>query len=250
MKSNFSKLSVIAALLFASCNNGNISSDGETNKLTGNGIIISEMREIKPFRSISIEGIFNVTLEQGIKESVQIEGDENILPVILTVIENDTLKVKVKENASIYKLNKLDLHITLVTISNLNTIGVRSLKCLNALHLHELFMDAEGVGSIALNLEADKLTVKCNIIEPFVLSGEVKETIIDHNGLGALQAFDLKSEKLSVYMQGTATAEVFASKEIRIDAAGTGYVYYKGGATKKRINNDDNLGAVVCMDCK
>lgn len=237
------------AIIFAGCDNVNISTGDGSEKITGNGKIISEIRAIKPYNAISLEGVFNVILKQGSEESVRIETDENILPVITTVVENDTLKVKMKDDTSIHRTSKLNVYITLVSISNLSTVGVGSLKCGNTLHLKELNLNFEGVGAIDMNLEADKLDIKSKVVGAILLMGVVKETSIYHTGVGLIQAFNLKSEKLTLHIEGVGAAEVFASKQISIDASGIGGVQYKGGATKVHVNND-GIGKVVCVDCK
>ena len=154
-----------------------------------------------------------------------------------------------KDSTSIHRMTKLNVFITLVSISSINTVGVGALKCINILHLKDLDLDVEGVGETEINLEADKLKIKSKTVGALVLSGVVKETSINHNGVGIIKAFDLKSEKLSLNTSGVGAAEVFASQELTIDASGIGGVEYKGGASKKQINND-GIGKVVCVDCK
>jgi hypothetical protein len=249
MKLNFSKVVVIVALSLASCNNVTISTGNGANKVTGNGKISSDTREIQPFKAISIEGVFNIILNQGTKESVKVEADENILPVIITVVENDTLKVKMKGNTSINKTGKLNVYVTLAAVSYLSNAGVGTLKCTDTLNLKELSLNLEGVGSTELRLKAEKLNVESKTVGALQLSGVVKETSIHNEGVGMIQAFDLKSEKLTLHTSGVGGAEVFASQELTIDASGIGGVKYKGGATKKQITNE-GVGKVVCVDCK
>jgi len=248
MISKFCKIAIVA-LFLASCNNVTISTGDGSNKITGNGKLVSDQREIKPFSSIAIAGVFNVILNQGNSESIKVETDENIVPLIITVVENDTLKVKLKDSTSIRKMTKLNVYITLATIASINTMGVGSLKSEDTLHLKDLELNIEGVGATEICLVADKLSVNSKTVGAIVLSGIVNETSIIHNGVGLIKAFDLKSKKLSLQTSGVAAAEVFASEEISIEASGIGGIEYKGGATKKQINND-GIGKVVCVDCK
>lgn len=248
MKSIFGKLSIVVALFIASCN-GNVSTGDGSNKITGNGKIISEARELSTFKNISIDGVFNVILKQGSKEAASLEGDENVLPVIITAVENDTLKIKMKDNTSIEKMSTLNVNITLVSISNLNSQGVGSLKCKDTLRLNDLQLNLEGVGDTELNLVANKLTVTSKIVGALSLSGMVQKASIDHDGVGTLKAFDLQTGKMTLHSDGVGTAEIFASQEIIIDASGVGGVKYKGGAAKQQIKND-GVGKVVCVDCK
>src|ERR1700749_2233970 len=148
--SAFPKYLFMAVVFIASCNNMTISTGDGSNKVQGSGKVKSETRDVKPFSAIVIDGVFNVVLEQGTKETVTVETDDNIVPLILTTVENDTLKVRMRDSTSIKKMNKLNVHITLVNITNLSTVGVGSMKCANALHLNELDLNFQGVGATEL----------------------------------------------------------------------------------------------------
>jgi hypothetical protein len=247
---NYFLLFVFIPLFFMSCNNTSITiGKGAGKKIMGNGKIISETRDVKPFNYITIAGVFNIILQQGTKESVKVETDENIQSLVLVSVYNDTLKVKMKDSTSIGKMNKLDVNITLVDIKKLSTMGVGQLKCSGTLHLKELDLNCQGVGATMLNLEAEKLNVKSGIVGILTLSGIVNETSIDHNGVGVIKAFDLRTDRLTLHTSGVGNAEVFAANEISIDASGIGSVEYKGGAAKQHIKAD-NIGKVICVDCK
>ena len=239
----------LALALLMSCNNVTISTGDGSDKITGNGKTTSETRDISAFKAISLEGAFNVILEQADKEGVKVEADENILPTIITVVENDTLKVRMRDNTTIQNLNKLEITIALVTISGIKTEGAGNLSSTDTLQLNELNMDLNGAGTTRLYLVADKLTVNSQTVGALFLAGSAKETAIDHNGVGLIQAFDLKSDKLTLKANGVGAAEIFASQELNIDASGIGSIKYKGGATKTQIKND-GIGKVECVDCK
>ncbi len=233
----------------AACSNVTISTGDGSHKITGNGKLTTETREVKPFSAISIEGVFNIILKQGDKESIRIESDENILPVIITSSENDTLKIRMKDSTSISNMDKLNVYVTLVSVSSIENEGVGTLKCDDTLHLNDIKLECEGTGTTNLKLYANKLTINSEIVGAILLSGVTKETFIHHDGVGAIRAFDLKTEKLTLEASGVGSAEVFASQELIINADGIGGVQYKGGATKKQIKND-GIGKVVCVDCK
>jgi hypothetical protein len=242
-------LTFAGIIALAACNNVTVSTGDGSHKITGNGKLTTETRDVKPFNAISIEGVFNIILKQGNKESIQIESDENILPVIITNSENDTLRIKMKDSASISNMDKLNVYVTLVSVSCIENKGVGTLKCNDTLHLKNIQLTCEGAGTTNLKLYANKLTVNSEIVGAILLSGVTKETFIHHNGVGAIRAFDLKTENLTLEASGVGAAEVFASQELTINADGIGGIQYKGGASKKQITND-GIGKVVCVDCK
>lgn len=240
---------IVTVHFFAGCGNVTVSTGDGSEKITGNGKTVSESREVSSFKAISLEGAFNVTLEQTDKEAVKVEADENIIPTIITIVENDTLKVRMKDNKTIQNMGKLSVAISLVTISGINTEGAASLSSMDTLHLNGLDMNLQGAGATRLNLVADKLTINTGMAVTLFLAGKANEVKINQNGAGTIEAFNLKSEKLTLKTSGAGRAEVFASQELSIDASDATSVKYKGGATKNQI--EKNGAAIVkCEDCK
>ena len=232
------KLILLAGILFTSCNNTTISTGDGSSKGDGNRKIKSEQRDITSFNKIETDGVFNIILTQSDNESLKVETDENIQPLILTSVENEVLKIKMKENASIDKMKKITIYISFSSLSKLNSNGVGSLKCSNKLNLKGFELDANGVGATELNINADKLTIHSEIVGALVLSGKVKEVFINNKGLGAISAFELKAENLSLYSEGVGAAEVYASNELNINVSGLGSVKYKGNPKTKNIKKE------------
>lgn len=241
------KLIFLAGVFFTSCNNVTISTGDGSNKVEANGKIKSEVRDLTSFNAIEVDGVFNIILSQSDKESIKVETDENILPLIITLVENGVLKIKMKDNTSVEKMKKIDIYVTLAEISKLNTNGVGSLKCANKLRLKEFELDSKGVGSTELNLNAEKLIIHSEIVGALKLSGIVKDVIINHSGIGLISAFDLKAENLNLNSEGAGAAEVYASNELSIDVNGIGSVKYKGNPKTKNIKKE-GIGKVESVE--
>lgn len=240
MKNHFSLFALFASflILFSGCDNMTVSTGDGSYKVTGNGKLSSEDRELASFDQIDMQGVFNVVLSQGDKQSVKVETDENILPMIITTVENNVLTVKMKDSTTINKMKKITVSITVANLSKITSEGVGSLKSSGVLKLKDLELVSKGVGASELNLSLDKLTVHSEIVGALILSGTAKEVIINHEGLGLIQAFDLKAEKLSLHSDGIGAAEVYASKELNIKSSGLGGVQYKGNPQIKNIKNE------------
>lgn len=240
-------LFVMLSAGFTACDNVSVTTGDGSQKVEGNGKLSTKTHNVAAFSAIDLSGVFNVFLSQGAKEEVRIETDENIQPLILVNVVNDTLKLKMKEDISIEKMKKINVYITLVNISALHTAGVGELKCTSALRLNSLELDCEGVGATDLNIAAGRLTVKSQIVGALILSGTAKEATITHDGIGLISAFELHTEKMTLKASGMGAAEVYASNEINIRASGIGNVKYKGGAMKKDIQSE-RLGKVESVD--
>lgn len=243
MKSIYITLLIIAGSTLCSCENMTVSTGDGSAKVTGDGKMNSESRTMSAFNAIDVEGVFNVILDQGDKEAVRVEADENIIPLVLTDVDNNTLKVKLKDDVSIRNIGKVNVYITLKDIQQLTTKGVGSLKCRSTLHLKDLKFDCEGVGASSLDIVADHLGVTSAVVGALTLTGQARDVKIDHSGVGEIAAFGLKAEDLALTTSGVGAAEVYASATLNINASGIGNVAYKGGAPTKNIRAE-GLGKV------
>ena len=243
--SSFSKfLFLFIAIPFVACDDMTVSTGDGSNKVKGNGILTTEEREIVPFNQIVLEGVFNVYLIQKEKESIRVEADENILPFIITEVENNILTVKLKDDSKITKMKKTNVYITLADINKIETKGVGLLNCMGKLNLKTVEVQLKGVGATKLNLDCDTLNVKSELVGSLTLSGSAKEFNVKHKGIGSFEAFDFKAEKVNLESDGIGKAEVFASKVLIIYAKGLGGVVYKGNPAIKDIKNE-GVGVVA-----
>jgi hypothetical protein len=111
------------------------------------------------------------------------------------------------------------------------------------LTLDNLELDCKGVGTTELNLSADKMSIKSEIVGALILTGDVRDVKINHSGLGLISAYNLKTEKLSLDADGIGAAEVYATKELNINSKGVGGIKYKGNPEVKNIRNE-GIGTV------
>lgn len=240
MKKLFFILSIaITGIFITGCDHTTITTgDDSSGKIEGNGKLTTQSRTVSTFHAVLITGVFHVQLEQGAQEAVKVEADENIQPLILCVVENDTLKIKLKEHVAISNAKKINISVTVVDINKLDMQGVGTLKCASVLRLKELEFKNEGVGATSLNVEVGKLTVNTESLGALTLTGMADDVTITQNGVGLLQAFELKANKLTLTTSGVGASEVYAANEINIDASGIGSVKYKGGAAKRKIKSE------------
>jgi len=63
-------------------------------EISGSGKILKEARSIGSFSSISTEGAFDVEVVCQKPASLEVEGDDNILPLITTEVSNNVLHIK------------------------------------------------------------------------------------------------------------------------------------------------------------
>lgn len=193
--------------------------------IRGNGIVEEEVRNVPAFNQLDISGTFNVFLSQGETESVTIEADSNIIPVIQTEVNDGRLSVKIENGVKISKSKKSSVYITINDINKLDFRGVGNLKCLTDLNLSIVDISNSGVG----NME---------------LTGSAQVCSIHNSGVGNLKASDFVVQKLTVSNVGVGNVEIHAVEELSMSNSGVGNVSYWGTASIKEINSS-GVGKII-----
>lgn len=242
MKNNtMKKIIYVSAFVLGGC----MITDGSSNKgakLPEEGKTI----EVRSFKAIRADGVFNIYLSQGSKESVVVK---RYYPEDLKISNNaDTLVIEdtAKSNASHFSI-KTDIYITITDINAMDIESVGSTKCTDTLHLKNLKFESDGVGSITLWLKADSVTGSENGVGTMKLAGSTKYAQISDEGVGSLDAENFMVDVLHVNINGVGSASVYALKEIYIQSSGVGGVKYRGPAKVVESNND-GIGSVKHVD--
>ncbi|MEO8752316.1 MAG: head GIN domain-containing protein [Casimicrobiaceae bacterium] len=197
--------------------------------ITGSGVAKTETRPASGFHAVVLGVPAKVELRQGATEGLSITGDENIVPLIETVVENGSLKIrwKDKDNTSI-DFKNLEIVVNAKNI-DVVTVGGSGNVHANELKTGDLRMTIGGSGQIAVDkLEAD--TVRASIAGSggLIAAGRASSLDVSMAGSGDLEAGKLESRRVKVTLQGSCRAAVWAKDILQATIAGSGEVTYRG----------------------
>src|SRR3712207_1838364 len=65
--------------------------------VNGSGNLISETRQVAGFSAVDLDGVGELNIQQGSTESLLIEGDDNIVPLITSTVRNGRLVLDIKD---------------------------------------------------------------------------------------------------------------------------------------------------------
>jgi len=212
---------------------GTLSAQDNFIKLPDEGKVI----DVKPFNSIEADGVYDIVLSQGAKESVTVKGDYS--PRMKIYTEGNTLILSDSEHVRFLSNTHTTLYVTIVNINSMNIVGVCNIKCSDTLHLKKLVFDFPGVGSANLLLNADSIKITNEGTGGLKLAGKADYTSISEDGTGSINAEKLRVKDLHAHLDGTGDAALYASNTIYIETSGTGDVYYSGPA---KVMQTDNTG--------
>jgi Putative auto-transporter adhesin, head GIN domain len=124
----------------------------------GSGKIISETRDVSGFTGITLESTGNITITQGESESLSIETDDNLLPLLTSKIENGVLVLSTQDNTYIEPSKGIRYTITVKSLKSLEISGTGDINAAG-LTLDALAVDISGSGDIELSGTVNSQTV-------------------------------------------------------------------------------------------
>ncbi len=175
-----------------------------------NGVIKVEKRQTANFKAVDIGGTFDAEIVAGKEFSVEVEGDEALLPLVRTEVYGDTLEIGFHSGWKLgwWKHKTIKLRISMPEIEKLEVSGASKAN--------------------VAGIKAETFSIDLSGASSARTEGESKELKIEVSGASKVDAANLKSETVSVDASGACNVEVFASKSIDADASGASKITYSG----------------------
>ncbi len=229
---NFSTL-LVCLFLMTNCNNFNV--------IQGNGNITEESYDVDGFDKIEVRGFYKVVMEEGDKENLVIECDDNLLDYITVEVRGSTLII---DNIEQLKSDDgINVYLTYNSLESISCSGASQLKNKGVINAKQLYVNLSGAGQLDLNVASKLLDVDISGAGHLMLSGNTNNLDLQLSGAGKMDAYDLKSEICDINISGVGAAEVYATEELNATLSGVGGIKYRGNP--KRINrNVSGLGKI------
>jgi hypothetical protein len=192
--------------------------------IRGSGLHAKVQRHVQPFHALQIEGAFDVVVICGRPQSVEISGDDNLVPHIITRVEGARLRVY--PDTSISPRNPLKVLIGAHGIDSVSSSGVSTVS-ISKISGQRFEAEIVGAGDVRL-------------------SGRIESCNITLAGGAELHAQDLAAGIVDMRIDGAGEAEVHASQSLQATITGLGEVIYHGNP-KKILKNITGLGTVTAF---
>jgi hypothetical protein len=191
----------------------------------GSGNVISEDRDVSGFSKISISGVGNLFIEQGDEESLTIEAEDNILPLITAKVSGNTLTIKINWGLPTKDLN---YYLKVKDLTSLSTSGSVHVSC-PSLNTDNLVFNTSGSSNIDIDsLTAESVKIDSSGSGNITLAGTVDSQEIKSAGSFKYFAEDLKSKSCVINSSGSSDLTVNVSDDLNVTASGSVKVTYIG----------------------
>jgi hypothetical protein len=196
-------LFVSLVVFAAGCHHGRFA------EISGSGKRELQKRTVAPFTSISTEGAFTIEVTCQKDVSLEVEGDDNVLPFVTTEVGSNILRIKNTKNYSTNEPVKFK-----ISVPNLEGLSVN------------------GAGHIEIkNLNNDKFEIDTNGAPTIVASGNTKMIDVGANGAGKIDAHNLHASRGVVDSKGVASVDLDVSDQLDVTISGPAKVTYRGDPT-------------------
>ena len=214
------KLNLTLAIIFVLTAFGTGCHFNMHHQVTGSGKRETQKRDLPPFTSISTEGAFDIRVVCQKDRSLEIEADDNILPLIRTEVSNNVLRIRNSGNYS----TKDDVQVR-ITVPDLEGLTV------------------SGAGTVDIkNVDNDQFEVDLNGAPTIEVSGETENLKLKANGAGKIDSHKLRATNVSVTSNGVSRVDVYAGEKLDVKISGPSHVTYDGEPTiNKTINGPGSL---------
>jgi hypothetical protein len=178
---------------------------------TGSGNLKTESRPVSGFTAIDLSGSGTLNIEQTGTESLTIEAEDNILPLLTSNVSGGTLHLGEKDNTLLRETKPINYRLTVKDLSGLTV---------------------SGSGQVSANsITAGKLSVVLSGSGSILLSGKANPQEITISGSGQYDAKGLASKTTTVNLSGSGRAVVNTSDALDATISGSGSLEYIGSPT-------------------
>ncbi|PWT92634.1 MAG: hypothetical protein C5B55_05930 [Blastocatellia bacterium] len=177
--------------------------------VAGSGKRATQKRDVSPFKSISLEGAYTAEIVCQKDLSVELEADDNILPLLKTEVTDNVLRIKSVQPYSVSE--PVVVRISVPNLEGLNVSGAGKIE-ITGMKNDRFELDANGAPSI-------KIAGTTNVVD------------IDTAGAAKIDAHKLHASKAVVDSKGVSQVEVDVADQLDVKIAGPSKVTYDGNPT-------------------
>lgn len=214
MKSFYLVLALMLIIPAAACKHGLHTG------VKGSGKREVQKRNIASFKSISTEGAFTIEVKCQQDLALEVEADDNIIPLVSTEVSGSVLYLKNSENYSVHE--PVIVRISVPDIEGLSVSGAGSID-ISGIKNDKFEIDSSGAPSIRV-------------------SGVTKVVDIDTSGAAKIDTHKLHASRAIVDSKGVSKVDLDVSDQLDVKISGPSYVTYEGNpSVHQTINGPGKL---------
>lgn len=245
-------LSVVSFVFAAKANDipleERVQQAAEEGMVIGNNKVGTIQETRQAFKYLSVGNHIRVELVQGTLGKVEVNGEENIIPLVQFNEENDTLKLSLKDEN--FNSNK-PLTVVVEVDENLELIREADYSFvtnIGELNLGDITIQNHGYGGrMELNLQANQLNISQIGDGSIDIDGTAQSLSFEGMGSGSFDSRDLSTSEVELTANGSFDIHIFSTEKLNLNATGSGRIRYSGNPSQV---NKNLVGAIRLKEIK
>ncbi|MGK0411885.1 MAG: hypothetical protein ACJA1B_000069 [Polaribacter sp.] len=217
---------------------------GNSKRIKGNGNVVTISRTTSDYDGIRVGGSFNVILLEGKEGTISIEGEENIIPYIVTEVKGNTLEIQYQKNVNISTTKRLTVTVAYKDIEKISLGGSGNITNEGTIIGNDFSVSLGGSGNITLNIDAAEVSTNIGGSGNIKLAGTSNELNCSIAGSGSIKAYELPTNTLSATVAGSGSIRATVKTKIKAKVVGSGSIYYKGTPKYMDVKSTGSGGVV------
>lgn len=193
----------------------------------GTGPVKTETRAASDFHGVELNISGDVEVRVSDRYSIEVQAQENLLPLLKTEVENGRLKIYFSENVSFS--DNVKVLVSAPAFDDLSISGSGKITALTPIQAERMKASVSGSGDLIVQ-QGTFGALECNISGSggFELGGSANATEIHISGSGDVNAKQLTSNELRTNIAGSGSVTAHVVQVLKADIAGSGDVFYTG----------------------
>ncbi len=207
----------------------------------GNGEVVENVREVGKFSGVKVTSGMNVHFVQGDEPSVVVVADENLLEIIETKVNGNTLEIRTRAN--IWSATSKKVVITTNKIRKIHGTAGSNIYTDGRLIVNQLTIRASAGCNFKMDLNGQSVDVSISSGANVFLTGKSKQFFAKTSSGANLKAEDFKAEVSEITVSSGANAWVTTMRELTAHASSGGNIFYYG--SPDRTNTSSSSGGNI-----
>ena len=201
---------------------------GRAEQVAGNGNIKRQVRDVGHFSGVAMALAGKVEVRRGERDGVTVEADDNLLPLIETVVEDGTLKIREKRGANLRTRN-LKVFVQARELDRLSLGGSGTIEA-DRVNGARVQFDIGGAGSIKVGkVEGERIVAAIGGQGDLKADeGNARTVSISIGGQGKVDLARVHTDSANVTVAGMGNATLWVRDSLSLTIAGAGDIGYYG----------------------
>ena len=223
----------IVALAFNSCQ---INPFSFNSGVRGNGEVVSEQRTLtESFHTIKVSTGIDLFLTQSETPSLSVQSDENIQELIITEVENGTLKIYIDSKTHHVSAKKVMVHLK--TIESINSSSGSYVYSTNTLKIPSLNLKSSSGSEMKLSVDTEKLSSRSSSGAVMKLEGYTKDFVGNSSSGSQINASKLMADFCEADASSGANLSVNCLESFNANASSGGHIKNHESSIKTVVNS-------------